>query len=448
MGRNYISDRIDEFKKQTPLLKVMYIAVAAWIALQIGLIIWFWGKPQGSDPGVYMRWAGECYEAGKWYPMDKHVYSPYICAAGFINLMILQLKLFGTLQANMILNLLMNIGIAAEIHLLGKRFFNKKVASLAVILWCVLYSNWMIVVPAGTEIPFLFFALTAFCLCLRPNGYRLMAAGLMLALANWIRPLAVVFLAGILIYMFLKKFSWKHVLCLLLPMLLTVFAIGKTTEKQIGYFVYQSTLFGVNLITTANDRAYGGNATSLLRDSTGTAFIENSERYTFMQRDSIWRERSFQWIKAHPVRYSALYVKKLAGLYVEDSWSDRPVLGGDGFVDSYMTGSKVTKPAFIARAVQMGLKSIAYYFALIAFGYAMITSLRRKTLLSEKGVLLFILLAGTFSTCIFAVSPRYHYPYLFVIILFAAAGIETFLSKRKHLNNNVGMSKCENVKMN
>ncbi|MDR2627465.1 MAG: hypothetical protein LBC40_05480, partial [Dysgonamonadaceae bacterium] len=379
-------------KQENRLSFTMYMVLAVWILGQIGLIIYFWGKPQGSDPGVYMRWARECFEAGKWYPMDKHVYSSYICTGGLINFMILQLKLFGTLNVNMIFNLLMNIAIATEIYFLGNRFFSKKTASYAVIIWCFLYSNLMVVVSAGTEIPFLFLALSAFCLCLHPRMLFIAAAGVLLALANWIRPLASVFLAGIIIYMLLKKYEWKHYLCLLVFLVTVVFTIGKATEKQIGYFVYQSTTFGVNLITTANDRAYGGNATSLFRDSTSTAFIEHLENYTFMQRDSIWRARSFQWISAHPARYGMLYLKKLAGLYVEDSWSDRPIFGGDGFVDSYVVGGKVEKSTFMIRAMQMGLKSLTYYLALIAFCYAMVTTFRRKMLTTGKAILLFILL--------------------------------------------------------
>jgi hypothetical protein len=412
----------------------MYVILAVWVIGQMVLIVYFWDKPQGSDQGAYMNLAKRCFEAGEWYPADSDLYMSYIWAPGFVNYLILQLHLFGTLNANLFSNLFMNIAIVAEIYYLGNRFFSKKTAQLAVIIWCFLYSNMMAVVPAGTEIPFLFLALTAFCLCLHPGIFFPLIAGLLFTLANWIRPLAVIFLAGTIIYMLWKKYAPVHYLSLLLPLLLLVFLIGKTAERRTGYFIYQSTTSGFNLIMTANDKAYGGVATSLTKDSASTVFIDDREGLTCFQKDSIWKDRSIRWIKAHPARYGMLYVRKLAGLYVEDSWSDRPVLGGDGFVDSYAVAGKVGKSTFIARAMQMGLKSLTYYFALVAFCYAIITSLRRKTLLSGKGILLFILLAGTLVTCIFSVSPRYHYPYLFVVILFAAAGVETFSARRrKHM---------------
>jgi hypothetical protein len=409
----------------------MYAVFAVWIVGQIVLIVYFWGKPQGSDQGEYMKLAKRCFEVGEWYPSGKDLYTSFIWAPGFVNYLILQLHLFGTLNANLFSNLFMNIAIVAEIYYLGKRFFSKKTATLAVIIWCFLYSNMMIVVPAGTEIPFLFLSLTAFCLCLHPQILFLSMAGLLFALANWMRPLAIIFLAGAAIYMLWKKYAPVHYLSLLLPLLLLVFLVGKMTERQIGHFVYQSTTSGFNLIMTANDKAYGGVATSLTKDSTSAVFIAGEEELTCFQRDSIWTARAVRWIKAHPARFGMLFVKKLAGLYVEDSWSERPILGGDGFVDSYVVAGKVEKSAFIARVVQMGLKSLTYYFALVAFCYAAVTSFRRKTWLSEKGILLFILLAGTLAICLFSVTPRYHYPYLFVVTLFAAAGVETFLARRR-----------------
>jgi hypothetical protein len=442
----FVQREITTSMKQNRYLPwIAYAVLAVWVLGQIALIIYFWGKPQGSDQGEYLKIAKRFFEAREWYPADSDLYTSYIWAPGFLNYLILQLHLFGTLNANLFSNLFMNVAIVAEIYYLGNRFFSRNTAWIAVILWCLLYSNTLIVVPAGTELPFLFLSLTAFCLCLRPKMLFLSAAGLLFVLANWVRPMAIIFLAGAVIYMLWKKYALKHYLSLFLPLFLLVFLIGKTAEQRLGHFVYQSTTSGFNLIMTANDKAYGGVATSLGRDSTSTAFIVGEERLTFLQRDSTWKARSFNWIKAHPLKYGMLYVKKLAGLYVEDSWPDRPLLGGDGFVDSYVVAGKADKSVFIARIAQMGLKSLTYYFALVAFCYAVITFLRRKTWLPEKGILMFILLAGTLATCIFAVSPRYHHPYLFVVILFAAAGIEIFLVQRgKHVFGTKKLSTEEN----
>lgn len=412
----------------------MWIAIIAWIIIQLVVILLFWGAPQGSDQGAYMEMATDCYQKGEWYPMMSDIYTSYIWSPGLINFLILQLKLFGTLNLNMVFNLFMNLAIAAEIYYIGKKFFTTQTACVAVILWCVLYSNWMIVAPAGTEIPFLFLALTAFCLCLSRMTRWFFVAGILFALANWVRPLVVIFLFSVLVYMIWKKNSWKNYVALLGAYLVCILSIGLVTYQKIGYFVYQSTTSGVNLIMTSNDKAYGGVATSLLGDSTSTAFIENREQYTFMERDSIWKARSLEWIKHNPTRFITLYIKKLGGLYIEDSWSERPLLGGSGFVDSYVVGGKVSSTAFYQKIIGMGLKSLAYYLIFILFFYSLY--IHRKELLSVKSVLLLLLLAGTCGTCLFAVSPRYHYPFLFVIVLFAAYGITGWYRLKNKENTN------------
>jgi hypothetical protein len=405
----------------------MCSVVLLWITAQLVVITYFYGSPQGSDPGEYLKLAKSCYASGGWYPMPANIYSPWICATGLINFLILQLRVFGTCDLNVFFNLLMNVAIVFELYIIGGRFFDRRTSCIAVITWCLMYSNLMIVVPAGTEIPFLFLVLSGFCLCTspRPRPIWMGVAGVLFTLANWIRPLAIIFLTATLIYMLYRRYSWRSYASLLFPLILTLFIIGKTTERRTGYFLYQPSLFGANLITTSNDRAYGGNATSLLSDSTSSAFIANRELYTFHQRDSIWRERAFEWILSNPDRYLWLYIKKLGGLYIEDSWSDRPLLGGDGFIDAYSTtDNKVTARAFRDRVIWMSTRSITYYLVLIAFVLAMIRWLRRcrnwRELISGQGILLLILLMGTFATCIFAVSPRYHYPYIFVVVLFAS----------------------------
>ncbi len=415
------------FKKWT-LRKTTLAVVVLWVIAQIVVIIYFWGAPQGSDQGAYIRMAQSCYEKGEWYPMLQDVYTSYIWAPGFINFLILQLRVFGTVNANPIINVLMNVGIVYLVCYLGKHLFSKRTAYIAVIFYCMLYSNLMIVVPAGTEVPFLFLSLMAFCLCLSQRTMWLIMASVLFALANWVRPLVVIFLPVVLVFLFAKRSSWKHYVALLLPMFITVFIIGHLTERKIGYFVYQSTTSGVNLIMTANDKAYGGVSTSLAKDTTNACYIKDVEQYTFAQRDSIRKKRSIEWIKEHPFKYIKLYTMKIGGLYIEDSWSDRPILGGDGFIDKAAHGQK-SKSEFVNRVIGMGAKSVVYYILYILFLYSLVTN--RKSILTEKGILLLILLLGTGLTCIFAVSPRYHYPFLFAIIIWAAYGVDTYIEKKR-----------------
>lgn len=407
------------------LEKVAGFGVLVWFAVQIIFIALFWNTPQGSDPKLYMDIALRCFDSHEWYPMKSDVFSLYIWAPGLINFLILQLHVFGTMKANMILNLLMNLAILIEVCYLANRFFGRPTGATAALLWILMYSNLFAVLPTGTEVPFLFLALTGLCIGISDRMYLVILAGILIALANWIRPLVIVFIPAILYFQIIQKRRFSYALSMLATILAITVFIGYSTQKKIDYFVYQSSTTGANLIMTANDRAYGGVATSILFDSTSTAFIPNTPKITFLARDSIWRSMAKNWIAQNPGLYVKLYLLKTIGLFSEDSWADRPILGGSAFVSSYMVDKNVSRTAFYTRALQMGLKSLTYYLS-IAFFLLSLYQLR-KSWRVDYFVLLSILFFGTAITCLFSVTPRYHYPLMFVIIIFAATSVQRLI---------------------
>lgn len=416
---------------QNQLKKLSITIAIIWVFVQIILIFIFKDTEQGSDQGMYIKIAEEYFKNNTWYPTIKELNSSYIWAPGLINFFILQLKIFGTIKINLLFNLLMNIGVIYYIYLIAKKFFNETTAYYSIIISCLLYSNYFVVLPAGTELPFLFLSLAAFYLCLQPKNWHLIIAGILFAIANWIRPLALIFLLPLLVYFIYNKYKWFHFLSLCVPIIIITACIGMRNQKAIGVFNFQSTTSGVNLIMTANDKAYGGVATSLFSDTTNLCYIKDAQKLTFMEKDSIWKARAIKWIKENPGKFAKLYIMKTGGLFIEDSWADRPILGGDGFVDKAAHG-QANKTETVKRFGLMFCKSVVYYIMLILFFYSLIKN--RLSILSDKGWILLILLIGTGITCIFSVSPRYHYPFLFAIIIWAAYGIDTYLHKHKSVS--------------
>lgn len=322
----------------------------------------------------------------------------------------------------------MNIGILYNVWFLADKFFSHRTSYITVTLFCLLYSNIMSVLPAGTEIPFLFLSLTAFSLCASGRFVHFVVAGILLSLANWIRPLVIVFVPAILLMMYSYRCKVVHYVALFLPAVTFCLLFGLMAKQQCGYFVFQSTTSGVNLVMTANDKAYGGVATSLMSDTTNICYIEDSEKLTFAQKDSIWKSRALGWIKEHPAKFAGLYILKLGGLYVEDSWAERPIIGGDGFVDKMAHGN-AGKAAMVKRVVNMAGKSLTYYAICMMFLISLIKYWR--DIMSRKGIVLLVLFFGTLVTCLFAVSPRYHYPFMFCIVIWASYGIDRMLAKKE-----------------
>ena len=414
--------------KDNTIRKTAKYVVFLWMIVQIVLMVYFWGIRQMSDQGQYIDMALNHFKNEEWYPSKTDLYSMYIWAPGLINYLILQLKLFGTINVNYISNFLLNIGILYNLFFLAKRFFSERTAYLSVFLFCLTYSNIFVVLPAGTEIPFLFLALMALNISLTPKTLNLIIAGVLFALANWIRPLSMIFIVAVLVYMFYKKVYWTKYISFMGAMMILTLLFGYIAKKQMGYFVFQSTTSGINLIMTANDRAYGGVASSLSRDSTSTVYLANAEKYTIFEKDSIYKARSVEWIKEHPFRYAGLYLLKIPGLYIEDSWVDRPIMGGAGFVDKAAHGM-VNKMAVFKRGLSMFAKSVVYYFVMLVFLITLF--MFRKDIFTEKGLILIVFVAGTLITNVFSVSPRYHYPFIFVAYIWAAYGIDKYLEKKK-----------------
>src|SRR5450432_1584259 len=116
--KNVVS-RCIKILKPISLTKTMNILLMLWFILQVIIIIYWWGKPQNSDPKHYMEAAQNCFINGTWFPAALNLNAHYLHAPGFINFLILQLKVFGTMNINSILNLLMNLGIAAELYYLA-----------------------------------------------------------------------------------------------------------------------------------------------------------------------------------------------------------------------------------------------------------------------------------------------------------------------------------------
>jgi len=400
-----------------------------WVIAQIVLIAYFWGYPQKDDAGAYISRALNCFNNKEWYPMMEDVYSTYIVTPGLINFLILQLRIFGTVNFNAILNLFLNIALLLEVYYLGKKFFSERIGLISVIIFCLLYSNLFIVLGANTENSFLFLCLSALCLVYSGKWKHVIVAALLFAIANWIRPLAIIYILASIVYFFITKAKFYNYIALIIPYILVLFIIGTVTEKKTGYFVYQSTTSGYNLLMTAYDNADGYVNHSIYEEG-NVGFIENSHLVTFAEKDSTWQSRSFKWINEHPVKYIALYFKKIFIVYSTDTWSNNSHWGvSSGLLSGMLNGSfKPSEESFIKKAIKRGSLSITYYLTMIFFFYAL--WINRNKIHTVKLSFLVIFITGNIITFIFPAITRYKYPFIFVIIIYAAWGIDTLIERR------------------
>ena len=317
-----------------------------------------------------------------------------------------------------------------EIRKLAGRMFSNKTGYYAAILYMLIFSNLYAPIAVLTDLPFTFLLLTALLLCNVRRLFPVAVAGVLIAVANWFRPLAIVFLFVILLLFIVQKRRWQSYAALALPLVLTVFLIGRSAKERTGHFVYQAVSGGYNLAMSSFDEANGLVNFNGFDDPDNYICLPPGD-YTYMERDSLLKRASVRWISEHPFKYVSQLPFKLAALYCEDTWTER-VKPDMGFrvVLSKVEGNNLKIMELI---VSLALKSIVYYTVLLLFFYYVWTN--RRDLLRERNIYLLIPVLGTAVTVLFVITSRYHYPYLFAITIYAAAGLDAFIQNKLRKNS-------------
>lgn len=389
------------------------------VVTQIVLAIVCFGQPQWGDAPSHLGLAYMCAEAGQWYPMTEQMqHGTWFICQGLINFLILQIRLFGTADYNSFFNILMNVAILYETYWLGKRLFNKETGYVAVILTSLLTSTIFIPLQALTEVPFLFLCLTGLCLSLRPGVRYALLAGLMYALANTVRPLAIVFMATSVLHYICNGRKVKSLAAMCAVAVAVTAGVGCANYAKTGFFVVQSTTSGANLLQTSYDGATGLTRTVKSRygENIHAFRIDGLDTLNVVQKDSVWRAMAIDWIREHPGRAAGLYLKKIPLLYAEDGWAKR--LYDQRLVNDSLPqegGSAVQKVRKLARLIW---PSAVYYIVCVLFVISVIHY--RRQIVSPKGLVLALLVMGTLATCVVVTMPRYHYPYTFALILWSS----------------------------
>ena len=414
---------MNKFLSKLPV--IAGVVFCLWVGIQLVLLLLYWDMPNHDDALAYQELAQECVDRGTWYPDVQNAHDTFIFGPGYVNLLVLFHHLFGTFYVVRLLNFILNILMLVEVFVLAHRLFDKNTAYLAAILYMLTFSNLYLPIAMLTDLPFTFLLLTALLLCMEKKILPVLVAGILIAVANWFRPLAFVFLFVLLLYFLINKRVWKYYAALVLPLLLTVFLIGQSAKARTGYFVYQAVSGGYNLAMSSFDGANGLVNFSGFGDSTTYIYLKRPVAFDYMECDCYLKEGAIRWIRENPGKYLSQIPVKLAALYCEDTWTERvkPDMGFRVVLEK----ARNDKMALAEVGAVLFLKSLVYYGLLLLFVYYLWTN--RRTLIRREHVFLLIPLFGTAVTLLFVITSRYHYPYMFLITVYAAAGFICFLNK-------------------
>lgn len=397
----------------------------------IQLIIVIVGNPTQmmNDARSYVGLAKHAATVGHLYPTEPDLYGSYLFAPGYVNWLTAWFAMGFTERAPIFVNILFNVGILFEIYYLGTKAFNRVVGSIASLLFMLSITTYASILTLLTEQMFTFLAGLGLCLAVTNKKRNLLFAGILIGLANWIRPLGIIYLACIVLMCLFCLVKKSYLKQLFVGFIATALLIGAITYSASGIFAFQSSTFGVNLVMSANDYAHGNTSSGSKIFAKGEAGDLSDSGMTFKEKDIYWRKMGFEWIKEHPKAYFGMMPSKLARLYGVDIGFLDVFTGKDGIIQkpTYMKSILTDFPKLNPLQTVVAYNSIFY---LCVFLFAVVSAIlcmkkRNRYAISFVGLWLF----GTLATLPFPCSSRYHYPYMMFIFILAAALLYTMKNK-------------------
>lgn len=398
---------------------ILTTIIILWLTAQFAVIFTVWNIPQFSDAANYQRLAETSMASGSIYPLKEMIenYSPgsgfptYICYPGFINLLQFYLYIFGTWKAAFFFNVAFNCITAWSIFKIAEHLCGLRFAKIALCLYCLYPLPVLMVGMTMSEIPCI--ALTYLSLvwaCHRKYG-MIAASALLMVVAAYIRTVAILFAAGLLVYMIFKKYGVRLMLTYMGTAATAYLAIVTFNYVNTGYGFFSSTTMGVNMLIGANDDCQG-----LYNDASSTDSVIDHQLpgKTVFQIDSIQKAYAVEWIKRNPDKWSALVLPKLKYEMMADTFSDMGRRPGDVW----------TSDSYAAKGLRIFIKAFAWSYhclllILALFGLWM----RRKTLWGVDGAILLPFILSLGLAVLTVGHPRYNMPYFPILIYFAVWGL-------------------------
>ena len=316
-----------------------YLIISALFLLLLIAILCIFGYTPTNDGEGYLDYARIALAEHQPYPSPKTILGqPFIWNPGIINLIILSLWAFQSLWPLLLTLCLMKALSAFLVAKIASKLFSHQTALIALFLYILYPNNWGQSTMLSSEIPMVFFTLLAVNLSLKNNNSpRLLRprrshiplqfpAGITLAIANWFRPVATIFLVALVLYHLLKRSRLlrprrnptRPILHLLSGYILTILIIGTSCYLRTGYFIYQSDTLWFNMAEATYEKDPQPHYSTEMFP-TGTArYIQDMQHKTAIECSHIWRQRSLKWLAEHPAQYLSKIPARLYYVYKND----------------------------------------------------------------------------------------------------------------------------------
>lgn len=395
------------------------LIVVAFTALQLAVLAIFGYTPYPDSEG-YIKLASECVSLNDLYPAASTLNDlAFIWNVGSINAVAASLRLFGSITPLLILYSLMKGTTAWLTYKTTAKAFDGKTAMIALCLYAAYPANYGEGTSLLSETPFMFLTMLGmYAAVCRDKSF---ASGTLMALANWFRPMGLVFLLALLTY---KR---KHAIRQMAGYAAAICLIGSTCYLRTGHFIYQAKTGWMALLQYSVDNT---------ADPTDDTLVYTGDANA-VEKDAIWRNNFKQWLLSHPTDYVRQMPKKLAKTYISDNVNMCVFLKDKGkrkymYEEISMRSLAHDFPRYSA-AQLITLTNLLYYYALmVMFVLGTAKMLAHKEY--DKATLpLATTLTGTAVLLLFGHGEaRFHTPFMPFVIMAAAHWVAIWLKQRKY----------------
>ena len=434
-----------------------WVLTIGFLLLLLGVLIVFGYTPTNDGEG-YIEYAQIAIADRQPYPTLHHIIGkPYIWNMGIINLVALSLGLTKSLYPLLVLFCIMKALTAWLLAHTTAKLFNRQTALIALILYILYPNNWGQSTMLSSEIPMLFFTMLAVSLSLsklflsklstlnsplslnsKLSTLNSQLSGALLALANWFRPVAAIFLLALVVYFFLfRKRQWKKLsLYLLSGYAFVVLLIGTSCYLRTGYFLYQADSLWFNMAEATYETDSQPHYNTEVFPEGTARFIDDMQHKTAIECSHIWRERSLKWLSEHPVEYLKKVPARLYYIYQND------IDNLTAFLPTKTDAAKnyITLPLGSLRTQFSQLSAVQYFalFATILYLLLLLLTLAGALRLMLNGrwreafLPVFIIVAASLALALLIHGEtRFKAPFMPFLFMLAAS----FLSKPTKIGN-------------
>lgn len=402
--------------------KIVAAIIISFTLLQFIILLVFGYTPYPDSNG-YLFLAKECIRAGEPYPASSQLYSfPFIWNIGAINLVALSIKLFNSIIPLLCLYTLLKGLSAWLVYEITRLLFNEeRTAWIALLLYVLYPANYGESTSLLSELPFLFFILLGIYSILKHHG---IAGGALIAIANWIRPMGIVFLVSAAFCLILKK-RRNDMLKTIGGYMIIIAVFSAFTYHRTGYCIYQAKTGWMALLQYSVDHSPEDDAA-----------YTRAEGYNAVQKDSLWRKRTIEWIGKHPSEYIKQMPAKLVKTYVSDNVNFCTFLP-DKKNSEYMY-EEISMPVLFHQfphfnTVQwLTVCNLFYYYLLLALFLAgCIVAVKHKKV-ADIALPISIIITGTVILLLVGHGEaRFHIPFMPFVIMVAARFINILKYKNE-----------------